>query len=88
MTQIIINSNSRESCRRCLEDALVMSKKLRAVSETSDNTGTSSEAARGSVALIIDGTSLVYILDNELEEQVITYKFTFSIPYQSCCSLM
>ncbi|KAJ6720056.1 putative PHOSPHOLIPID-TRANSPORTING ATPASE [Salix viminalis] len=49
MTQIIINSNSRESCRRCLEDALAMSKKLRAVSETSDNIGTSSDAARGPV---------------------------------------
>ncbi|KAH8497567.1 hypothetical protein H0E87_020018 [Populus deltoides] len=83
MTQIIINSNSRESCRRCLEDALVMSKKLRAVSETSDNTGTSSEAARGSVALIIDGTSLVYILDNELEEQLFQLASTCSVVL--CC---
>uniref|UniRef100_A0A6M2EWL0 Phospholipid-transporting ATPase n=1 Tax=Populus davidiana TaxID=266767 RepID=A0A6M2EWL0_9ROSI len=83
MTQIIINSNSRESCRRCLEDALVMSNKLRAVSETSDNTGTSSEAARGPVALIIDGTSLVYILDNELEEQLFQLASTCSVVL--CC---
>ncbi|KAG6760547.1 hypothetical protein POTOM_037070 [Populus tomentosa] len=83
MTQIIINSNSRESCRRCLEEALVMSKKLRAVSETSDNIGTSSEAARGPVALIIDGTSLVYILDNELEEQLFQLASTCSVVL--CC---
>ncbi|KAJ6325721.1 hypothetical protein OIU76_012748 [Salix suchowensis] len=80
---IIINSNSRESCRRCLEDALAMSKKLRAVSETSDNTGTSSDAARGPVALIIDGTSLVYILDNELEEQLFQLASTCSVVL--CC---
>ncbi|KAG6758675.1 hypothetical protein POTOM_039034 [Populus tomentosa] len=83
MTQIIINSNSRESCRRCLEDALVMSNKLRAVSETSDTTGTGSEAARGPVALIIDGTSLVYILDNELEEQLFQLASTCSVVL--CC---
>ena len=77
MTQIIINSNSRQSCRSCLEDALVMSKKLGTVPETSDNAGTSSEAARSLVALIIDGTSLVYILDSELEAQVIAYKLSF-----------
>ncbi|KAL3581204.1 hypothetical protein D5086_015536 [Populus alba] len=70
MTQIIINSNSRQSCRNCLEDALVMSKKLGTVSETSDHAGTSSEAARSLLALIIDGTSLVYILDSELEAQL------------------
>ncbi|CAK7325137.1 unnamed protein product [Dovyalis caffra] len=83
MTQIIINSNSRDSCRRCLEDALVMSKKLRTVSETSDHTGTSSEAARSPVALIIDGTSLVYVLDSELEEQLFQLASTCSVVL--CC---
>lgn len=70
MTQIIINSNSKESCRRSLEDAIVMSKKLMTVTGVTDNAGGSSEARSTPVALIIDGTSLVYILDSELEEQV------------------
>lgn len=70
MTQIIINSNSKESCRRSLEDAIIMSKKLKTVAGVTDNAGGSSEAGSTPVALIIDGTSLVYILDSELEEQV------------------
>ncbi|XP_048231542.1 phospholipid-transporting ATPase 1 isoform X2 [Ricinus communis] len=70
MTQIIINSNSKESCRKSLEDALVVSKKLTTVSGAAQNVGGSSAAAIGQVALIIDGTSLVYVLDSELEEQL------------------
>ncbi|CAK7325138.1 unnamed protein product [Dovyalis caffra] len=70
MTSIIINSNSKESSRKSLEDALVASKKLMIVSGTTHNTGPSDEAAVNPVALIIDGTSLVYILDSELEEQL------------------
>ncbi|KAK9282793.1 hypothetical protein L1049_011014 [Liquidambar formosana] len=69
MTQIIINSGSRESCRRSLEDAMVMSKKLMTVSGVTHDTGRSSGGA-ATLALIIDGTSLVYILDSELEEQL------------------
>lgn len=71
MTQIIINSNSKESCRRSLEDAIVMSKKLMTVSGVENNTEEGSRAAVTPVALIIDGTSLVYVLDSELEEKVI-----------------
>lgn len=63
MTQIIINNNSTESCRRSLEDALILSRKAL----------TSGENAR-LLALIIDGTSLVYILDSELEKQVSNYE--------------
>lgn len=70
MTQIVINNNSKESCRKSLEDALVMSKKLMTVNGVTDNTGGSSEASPTPVALIIDGTSLVYILDSELEEKL------------------
>ncbi|CBI29082.3 unnamed protein product, partial [Vitis vinifera] len=54
MTRIIINNNSKESCKKSLEDAIVTSKTL----------------MTQSVALIIDGTSLVYVLDGELEEQL------------------
>ncbi|OAY39167.1 hypothetical protein MANES_10G072200v8 [Manihot esculenta] len=70
MTQIIINSNSKESCRRSLGDALLMSKKLITVSGTTPDTAGNSGGAVSPVALIIDGTSLVYILDSELEEQL------------------
>ncbi|KAJ7949460.1 Phospholipid-transporting ATPase [Quillaja saponaria] len=70
MTQIIINSNNKESCRRSLADALAMSKKLLIASGVPQNTAESSEAASVPIALIIDGTSLVYILDSELEEQL------------------
>ncbi|KAL8170494.1 hypothetical protein V2J09_022298 [Rumex salicifolius] len=65
MTQTIINGNTKDSCRRYLQEALASIKKRRRVS--SDDEG--SEVA-ASNALIIDGTSLVYILDSELEEEV------------------
>lgn len=64
MKQIIINSNSKESCRKRLDESLVT------VSGLSHRSGVSSGAGVRPVALIIDGTSLVYILDSELEEQV------------------
>ncbi|RZB72179.1 Phospholipid-transporting ATPase 1 isoform B [Glycine soja] len=68
MTQITINSKNRESCRKSLQDALVMSKKLMSTSGVANNAEGSSHATP--VALIIDGTSLVHILDSELEEQL------------------
>ncbi|KAH7862952.1 hypothetical protein Vadar_011455 [Vaccinium darrowii] len=70
MTQIVINNNSKESCRKSLEDALVMSKKLMTMSGAMINTEGSSGASASPIALIIDGTSLVYILDTELENQL------------------
>ncbi|CAN1174452.1 Phospholipid-transporting ATPase 1 [Linum perenne] len=69
MTQITINKNSKESCRKSLLDALLICKKLSNVSDTLENEEISSSTG-SSVALIIDGTSLVYILDSELEEQL------------------
>ncbi|KAG8363760.1 hypothetical protein BUALT_Bualt19G0055900 [Buddleja alternifolia] len=57
MTQIVINNNSKDSCRKSLEDGLVVCKKL-----------TTREISQ--LALIIDGASLVYVLDTELEEQL------------------
>ncbi|KAI3784286.1 hypothetical protein L1987_43383 [Smallanthus sonchifolius] len=63
MTQIIINNNSKMSCKKSLEDALITSRKLINVTHASEDDASS-------VALIIDGTSLVYILDSELEEQL------------------
>ncbi|KAD7478446.1 hypothetical protein R6Q59_007886 [Mikania micrantha] len=72
MTQIIINNNSTESCRRSLEDALVISRKAL----------TSGENAR-LLALIIDGTSLVYILDSELEKQL--FELSSKCAVVLCC---
>ncbi|KAJ0235198.1 Phospholipid-transporting ATPase 1 [Hirschfeldia incana] len=52
MRQIVINSNSLDSCRRSLEEA-------------NDSIASDDDE---SVALIIDGTSLIYVLDNDLED--------------------
>ncbi|KAF8395542.1 hypothetical protein HHK36_019490 [Tetracentron sinense] len=68
MTQIIINNNSKESCRKSLEDANAMSKNHAAVSAGTQSTERGSGSSKTLLALIIDGTSLVYILDTELEE--------------------
>ncbi|KAG6763373.1 hypothetical protein POTOM_030787 [Populus tomentosa] len=68
MTSIIINSNSKQSSRKSLEDALVTSKKLTITSGITHNTGASNAASVNPAGLIIDGTSLVHILDSELEE--------------------
>ncbi|OVA06770.1 Cation-transporting P-type ATPase [Macleaya cordata] len=70
MTQVIINSNSKESCRKSLEDANSMSKKLMAMSADTLNAGGGVGSGRVPLALIIDGTSLVYILETELEEEL------------------
>lgn len=72
MTQVTINSNSKESCRKSLEDAIVMVKKLTTVPAVTNGAEIDSVAGVTPVALIIDGTSLVYVLDSELEEQVLT----------------
>ena len=55
MRQIVINSNSLDSCRRSLEEA---------------NASVASDDDDERVALIIDGTSLIYVLDNDLEDVV------------------
>ncbi|PON66862.1 P-type ATPase, subfamily IV [Parasponia andersonii] len=70
MTQIIINSNSKESCRRCLQEATDMAKKLMTMPGVTCDTGGTSRVTFTQAALIVDGTSLVYILDSELEEQL------------------
>ncbi|KAL7603997.1 hypothetical protein Lser_V15G19335 [Lactuca serriola] len=67
MIQIVINNNSKVSCKKSLEDALIMCGKNDA----------------SSVALIIDGTSLVYILDSELEEQL--FELSSNCAVVLCC---
>lgn len=82
MTQIIINSNSRESCRKSLEDANTLSKKLKTLSSVPHTEGTN-ESMGASFALIIDGSSLVYIIDTELEEQL--FKLASQCSVVLCC---
>lgn len=77
-TRIIINSISAESCRRNLENRIIMLKKFLSLPGVSLDSGRSTKA-QTSVALIIDGTSLVYILDSELEEQVNAFKLAIYV---------
>ncbi|KAK0593327.1 hypothetical protein LWI29_034800 [Acer saccharum] len=83
MTKITINENSKESCRKSLEEAIAMSKKLMTVSGISHNVGGGSGDSVTPVALIIGGTSLVYILDSELEE--LLFQLSRNCSVVLCC---
>jgi len=53
-------------------EALATTKKLRAASSIGTlNPMLASEASNTTIALIVDGNSLVYILETELQEEVI-----------------
>lgn len=73
MTQIIINSNSKESCRKSLQEAMAMCKKLTSITAAAQ-TDEGANSLQIPLALIIDGTSLVYILETELEDEVCSYQ--------------
>lgn len=73
MTQIIINSNSKESCRKSLQEAMAMCKKLTSITAAAQ-TAEGANSLQIPLALIIDGTSLVYILETELEDEVCSYQ--------------
>ncbi|KAI4966338.1 hypothetical protein ZWY2020_041222 [Hordeum vulgare] len=75
MTQIVINSNSRESCRKSLDDAISMVNKLRSLSSDSQS--------RVPLALIIDGNSLVYIFDTDREEKL--FEVAIACDVVLCC---
>uniref|UniRef100_A0A0D9UZM9 Phospholipid-transporting ATPase n=1 Tax=Leersia perrieri TaxID=77586 RepID=A0A0D9UZM9_9ORYZ len=84
MTQIVINSNSKESCKRSLEEALATAKKLRITSSTGTlSPELASESAGITLALIIDGNSLVYILETELQEEL--FKVARECSVVLCC---
>ncbi|CAO2162165.1 unnamed protein product [Urochloa humidicola] len=82
--KIVINNNSKESCQRSLVDALATIKKLRAASSigTLDPVLTS-EASSVTIALIVDGNSLVYILETELQEEL--FKLATQCSVVLCC---
>ncbi|KAL6626374.1 hypothetical protein ACP70R_030100 [Stipagrostis hirtigluma subsp. patula] len=84
MTQIVINNNSKESCRKSLEEALVTTKKLRAASSSgAPSPVLASESADVTLALIVDGNSLVYILETELQEEL--FKVATECSVVLCC---
>ncbi|XP_026658040.1 phospholipid-transporting ATPase 1 isoform X3 [Phoenix dactylifera] len=83
MTQIVINSHSKDYCRKSLEDAIAMTDRLAAMSLGAQNTITGTESQRVPIALIIDGTSLVYILETELEEEL--FKVATACDVVLCC---
>ncbi|GAB2287519.1 Alanine--tRNA ligase, variant 2 [Dionaea muscipula] len=75
MKQIIINGSSKDVCRRRLQEALAMARSRTTLSGGGEETSGADPRLRTSsssspLALIIDGTSLVYILDSELEEEL------------------
>ncbi|KAJ0978107.1 hypothetical protein J5N97_013581 [Dioscorea zingiberensis] len=83
MTQIIINSNSKESCKSSLEDAISTSKKLISTYLGTENTQRDKESQRIPLALIIDGPTLVFILETELEDEL--YKLGTTCDVVLCC---
>ncbi|XP_043701976.1 phospholipid-transporting ATPase 1-like [Telopea speciosissima] len=82
MTQIIINSNSMQSCRKSFEEGMAMSKKLMTV-PADTHTGGGVGPDRAALALIIDGTSLVHILDTDLEQELFELATVCSVVL--CC---
>ncbi|XP_039128740.1 phospholipid-transporting ATPase 1 [Dioscorea cayenensis subsp. rotundata] len=83
MTQIIINSHSKESCRKSLLDAFTMSTKISAMASNAQNSVGDAGSNKVPLALIIDGTSLVYILETELEEEL--FKVATICDVVLCC---
>ncbi|PKU87430.1 phospholipid-transporting ATPase 1 [Dendrobium catenatum] len=83
MTQIIINSHSKESCKKSLADALAITKLVAGNSPAAENSIAGADAVKSPLALIIDGTSLVYILETELEEEL--FEVATSCSVVLCC---
>ncbi|XP_042476999.1 phospholipid-transporting ATPase 1-like isoform X2 [Macadamia integrifolia] len=81
MTKIIINSNSVRSCKKSFEEGKAMSKKLMTVPADTHTEGVGPE--RAPLALIIDGTSLVHILDTDLEQELFELATVCSVVL--CC---
>ncbi|WVZ56786.1 hypothetical protein U9M48_007268 [Paspalum notatum var. saurae] len=75
MTQIVINSRSRDSCRKSLDDAISMVNKYQSFS--------TDPQLRVPLALIIDGNSLVYIFERDLEEKL--FEIAIACDVVLCC---
>ncbi|KAF7022367.1 hypothetical protein CFC21_035151 [Triticum aestivum] len=84
MTQIVINNNSKESCKKSLGEALARTKEHRvALSIGSPYPVLASESSGTVLALIVDGNSLVYILETELQEEL--FKVATECSVVLCC---
>ncbi|KAJ4807045.1 Phospholipid-transporting ATPase [Rhynchospora pubera] len=84
MTQIVINHNTIDACKKSLEDAVAMASKLKAISPAGESAVSAVGSPRRiSLALVIDGNSLVYILDTQLEEQL--FKVAIACDVVLCC---
>uniref|UniRef100_A0A453ER37 Phospholipid-transporting ATPase n=1 Tax=Aegilops tauschii subsp. strangulata TaxID=200361 RepID=A0A453ER37_AEGTS len=84
MTQIVINNNSKESCKRSLEEALARTKEHRVASSIGSPYPVLASESSGTVlALIVDGNSLVYILETELQEEL--FKVATECSVVLCC---
>ncbi|KAE8811574.1 phospholipid-transporting ATPase 1-like [Hordeum vulgare] len=84
MTQIVINNNSKESCKKSLEEALARTKEHRVASSIgSPNPVFATESSGTVLALIVDGNSLVYILETELQEEL--FKVATECSAVLCC---
>ncbi|KAJ4978384.1 hypothetical protein NE237_009164 [Protea cynaroides] len=82
MTQIIINCNSMQSCRKTLEEGKAIYKKpMTMLGDTHTGGGAGPDGAP--LALIIDGTSLVHILDTDLEQELFELATVCSVVL--CC---
>ncbi|VAH76160.1 unnamed protein product [Triticum turgidum subsp. durum] len=84
MRQIVINNNSKESCKKSLEEALARTKEHRVASSIGSPYPVLASESSGTVlALIVDGNSLVYILDTELQEEL--FKVATECSVVLCC---
>ncbi|WOL06809.1 hypothetical protein Cni_G15543 [Canna indica] len=84
MTQIVINSTSKISCKKSLQDAASMCSRLKVLTPDPENRWTAGTAsARVPLALIIDGTSLVHILETDLEDEL--FKVATICDVVLCC---
>ncbi|CAM0880948.1 unnamed protein product [Alopecurus aequalis] len=80
MTQIVINNSSKESCKKSLKEALATTKDLKVASSI----GTLNPESSGVIlALIVDGNSLVYILETDLQEEL--FKVAIECSVVLCC---
>ncbi|CAL4939192.1 unnamed protein product [Urochloa decumbens] len=75
MVQIVINSRSRDSCRKSLDDAIAMVNKYQSFS--------ADPQLKVPLALIIDGNSLVYIIDTDWEEKL--FEIAIACDVVLCC---
>ncbi|XP_020520769.1 phospholipid-transporting ATPase 1 isoform X2 [Amborella trichopoda] len=79
MKQIIINSRSKEACRKSLREAKALADRNQLRRDAQETFSSAQEP----LALIIDGNSLVYILETELEIEL--FELATACAVVLCC---